>query len=166
MTIRPETARDIDAITGITQQAFAQHPHGDQTEHLIINALRAAGALAISLVAEVEGKVAGHIAFSPVAISDGSEGWYGLGPVSVPPAHQMQRIGSALIQEGLSLLKVSGAMGCVVLGEPGYYGRFGFANKPALIFDGAPQEYFLACNIRPNHARGDVVYHPAFFAKG
>ena len=100
------TNKDIEAITQVTIAAFENHPISHQTEHFIINALRAAGALTISLVAEIDGQVVGHIAFSPIAISDDTTNWYGMGPVSVLPAHQKQGIGTALIDEGLSLLKI------------------------------------------------------------
>jgi putative acetyltransferase len=88
MIIRDETASDAGAIFEITRLAFENHPHSEQTEQFIVNALRAAGVLAVSLVAEMGGTVVGHIAFSPVTIADGSDGWYGLGPVSVLPQSQ------------------------------------------------------------------------------
>jgi putative acetyltransferase len=128
--------------------------------------LRAANTLTVSLVAEVDARVVGHIAFSPVTISDGSEDWYGLGPVSVFPDFQKQGIGKSLIHEGLSLLKASGARGCVLVGDPEYYERFGFRNIPNLIFDGVPQEYFLALPFDDNRAQGAVVFHQGFSANG
>jgi putative acetyltransferase len=128
--------------------------------------LRAANALTISLVAEVGGKVVGHIAFSPVTISDGSHNWYGLGPISVLPEFQKQGIGKSLIHEGLSLLKALGAKGCVLVGEPKYYERFGFRNFPYLILDGVPQEYFLALPFDNNKTQGTVVFHQGFSANG
>ncbi len=82
-------------------------PISRQTEHFIVNALRLAGALSISLVAEINSQIVGHIAFSPITASDGSKDWYGLGPVSVLPDHQKQGVGKALINNGLSLLKDS-----------------------------------------------------------
>ena len=120
MIIRAETDADIAAITDVTVAAFRTHPFSHQTEHLIVNALRAGNALTISLVAEVDGHVVGHIAFSPVTVSDGTRGWYGLGPVSVLPEQQRQGIGSALINEGLSSLKALGARGCALVGDPQY----------------------------------------------
>ena len=74
MIIRPERAGDIEAIRTLTQTAFETAPHADGTEHLIIDRLRAAGALTLSLVAEVDGAIVGHVAFSPVTVSDGSAG--------------------------------------------------------------------------------------------
>ena len=135
MMIRKEESTDIEAITQVTIAAFENHPISHQTEHFIINALRAAGALTISLVAEIDGQVVGHIAFSPIDISDDTTNWYGLGPVSVLPAHQKQGIGKALINEGLSTLKGMNAQGCALVGLPEYYQKFGFKNYPEIIHD-------------------------------
>ena len=140
MILRKETVEDIEAIKEVTIAAFKNHPISNQTEHFIIKALRASGALMISLVAEMDGQVVGHIAFSPVTVSDGATGWYGLGPVSVLPDYQNQGIGKALINEGLSLLKHIGGQGCALVGDPNYYKRFGFKNYPELVHEGVPQE--------------------------
>ena len=118
MIVRKETESDIEAISQVTIAAFKTLPISNQTEQFIIKALRAAGALTLSLVAEFEGRVVGHVAFSPVIISDGTEGWYGLGPVSVLPEYQKQGIGKSLINEGLSLLRQMGGRGCVLVGDP------------------------------------------------
>ena len=126
MIIRNETHSDIEAISEVTITAFQNLAISNHTEQFIINALRAANALTISLVAEVDGKVVGHIAFSPIAISDGSLNWYGLGPISVLPKYQKQGIGKSLILKGLSLLKDMGGQGCALVGDPNYYKRFGF----------------------------------------
>jgi putative acetyltransferase len=166
MIIRKERESDIEAIFEITRAAFEGHPYSHQTEPFIIQALRAANALTVSLVAEIGGRVVGHVAFSPAAISDGSHRWYGLGPVSVLPELQKQGIGKSLIREGLSLLKASGAKGCVLVGDPGFYERFGFRNPPGLILEGVPQEYFLALSFDGNCPRGKVVFHEGFSAKG
>ena len=108
MILRDETPADIDAIRALTEEAFRTAPHADGTEHVIVDRLRAAGALTLSLVAEIDGAVAGHVAFSPVTLSDGSAGWYGLGPISVEPARQGEGIGSALVRAGLDRLKGMG----------------------------------------------------------
>jgi len=89
----------------------------NHTEHYIIEALRSAKALTVSLVAEVDGLVVGHIAFSPVTMSDGTKDWYGLGPVSVHPDFQRKGIGKALIQEGLSRLRNLKAKGFCLVGH-------------------------------------------------
>ncbi|MCQ4629794.1 N-acetyltransferase [Shinella sp. CPCC 100929] len=163
MIIRPEQAGDIDAIRTLTETAFKTAPHADGTEHIIIDRLRAAGALTLSLVAEADGVVVGHVAFSPVMVSDGSTDWYGLGPISVDPTRQGEGIGSKLVREGLSQLKALGASGCVLLGNPAYYGRFGFAPDPKLTLDGVPPEYFMRVAFSPVYGGGTVSYHPGFY---
>ncbi|WP_201026107.1 GNAT family N-acetyltransferase [Mastigocoleus testarum] len=97
VVIRNESASDFEAISAVTKAAFENHPHSNNTEQFIVNALRSANALTVSLVAEVGGKVVGHIAFSPVNISDDSQNWYGLGPISVLPEFQKQGIGKSLL---------------------------------------------------------------------
>ncbi|HEV7246844.1 MAG TPA: N-acetyltransferase [Shinella sp.] len=163
MIIRPERAGDIDAIRALTETAFKTAPHADGTEHIIIDRLRAAGALTLSLVAEADGAVVGHVAFSPVSVSDGSPDWYGLGPIAVDPARQGEGIGSGLVREGLARLKALGAAGCVLLGDPVYYGRFGFAPDPKLTLDGVPPEYFMRVAFSPVYGGGTVSYHPGFY---
>ncbi|KJS30517.1 MAG: GCN5 family acetyltransferase [Desulfatitalea sp. BRH_c12] len=165
MIIRSERTSDSDAITEVTTAAFRTLAVSNHTEQFIINALRVADALTISLVAEMDGQVVGHVAFSPVTISDGSTGWYGLGPVSVWPAYQRQGIGKALINEGLSMLKELDGNGCALVGDPNYYKRFGFRNIPDLVYEGIPQEYFLALAFTENMPRGIVVFHEGFLAK-
>lgn len=164
ITIRPETAADIDAISAVTEAAFRTCPYSRQTEQFIVHALRKAGVLTVSLVAETSGKVAGHVAFSPIKISDGSSGWYGLGPVSVLPELQRQGIGKALINRGLSLLKESGANGCMLVGDPDYYKRFDFRNFPELIHECIPQQYFVVLPFGKTVPRGTVTFHEAFRA--
>jgi putative acetyltransferase len=166
MIIRNELESDVGPISAVTKAAFESCPYGNHTEEFIVNALRAANALTVSLVAEASGKVVGHVAFSPVTISDGSQNWYGLGPVSVLPEFQKQGIGKSLIQEGLSLLKALGAKGCVLVGDPKYYERFGFRNFPDLVLDDVPQEYFLALPFGKNEGHGVVVFHQGFNAIG
>jgi putative acetyltransferase len=166
MIIRNELQSDVEAISAVTRAAFESCPYGDHTEEFIVKALRASDALTVSLVADAGGKVVGHIAFSPVAISDGSQNWYGLGPISVLPEFQKQGIGKSIIYEGLSMLKALGAKGCVLVGDPKYYERFGFKNLPDLVLDGVPQEYFLALPFEKNRANGAVVFHQAFAAIG
>ena len=166
MIIRNETTSDIEAISEVTIAAFQNLQISNHTEQFIINALRAANALTASLVAEIDRRVIGHIAFSPVTISDGSPNWYGLGPVSVLPEHQRRGIGKSLIQEGLSLLKGLGGEGCVLVGDPNYYKRFGFRNIPDLIHEGIPQEVFLALPFNEKNPQGIVLFHRGFLANG
>jgi len=164
MKIRTETPQDINEIEQITIAAFDGKPYSDQTEHLIINRLREAGAMSLSLVAEMDGKVVGHVAFSPVTINGKDLGWYGLGPVSVLPELHKQGIGSKMIKEGLSLIREKGAKGCVLEGDPGYYQRFGFKSYPGLFYEGTPSpEYFMALPFYDVAAEGKVEFHQAFY---
>jgi putative acetyltransferase len=162
-TIRDERPDDAGVIAAVTQEAFRTAPHTDGTEYLLPGRLRDAGELTVSLVAEAaDGKALGHIVFSPVTIGDGTPGWYGLAPVSVIPERQGGGIGTALIDAGLERLRQLGAAGCVVLGEPAYYGRFGFAHDPALTYPGPPPEYFQRLILRGDAPRGEVSYSAAF----
>lgn len=163
--IRNETADDGDAITAVTIAAFQTLEISQHTEQFIVKALRAAGALAVSLVAELDGRVVGHVAFSPVILSDGTPDWYGLGPVSVLPAHQRQGIGKALIREGLARLQAMGARGCCLVGHPEYYRKFGFRNLDQLVHAGVPPEYFLALSFDGHWPQGTAVFHEAFGAR-
>ena len=164
--IRSETSADVSAIAEVTVAAFRTLAISNQTEQFIIAALRAAKALTISLVAETDGRVVGHIAFSPVTISDGSSNWYGLGPVSVLPEYQRRGIGSALIQEGIARLKDLGAQGCCLVGHPEYYGRFGFQNIRGLVCEGVPEEVFFALSFDGHVPQGIVEFHAGFKADG
>ncbi len=166
VTIRNETDADIDAISQVTIAAFKTLEISKHTEQFIVEALRATRALTISLVAEVDSRVIGHIAFSPVTISDGTRNWYGLGPVSVLPEYQRQGIGAALIREGLSRLKGMNAQGCCLVGHPDYYTRFGFANAPELVLEGVPPEVFFALSFDGRTPQGTVAFHEGFKAGG
>ncbi|MDR1040603.1 MAG: N-acetyltransferase [Deltaproteobacteria bacterium] len=169
LLVRDERPIDIPLISELTRLAFQNHPFSQHTEQFIISELRDAGALSVSLVAELDGKVAGHIAFSPLAISDGTSGWYGLGPVSVQPERQRMGIGSRLVEAGLSRVKDIGGRGCALVGDPAYYGRFGFMNRPGLVHAGIPQEVFLALSLEPpsdaGFPTGTVGFHAAFLAR-
>ncbi|WP_394204378.1 GNAT family N-acetyltransferase [Shewanella waksmanii] len=166
MNIRAETTEDIAAIDALTYRAFENHPHhkpgAKPSEHLIINQLRQANALTLSLVYEDHTGIVGHIALSPITINHAADQWYGLGPISVAPERQGQGIGSALIQAGLEQIKTMGAQGVALLGEPQYYGRFGFKQLDELTLPGVPAEYFLAKVFSAEIPTGSVSYHPAF----
>lgn len=162
MTIRSETPHDLTAIENVHIAAFANHPYSRQTEHLIVNALRADHALTVSLVAEVDGAVVGHIAFSPVKIDGHDCRWFILGPVGVLPDHQRRGIGQELIREGLKAIRSLGAEGCVLVGEPAYYSRFGFTHRPELVLEGVPAQYFMCLPMTEQIPRGCVSHHAAF----
>ena len=162
MKIRRERLEDKEAIAVLIEAAFASAEHRDGTEAQIVDRLRSAGALTLSLVAEEGGEIVGHAAFSPVTIDGKSTGWFGLGPVAVRPDRQRRGIGDALISEGLGQLVAYGAAGCVVLGELAYYGRFGFKADERLHYPGPPPEYFQALAFGGAVPAGTVAYHPAF----
>lgn len=166
IVIRSETDADASAITAVTVAAFSTLEISNHTEQFVILALRAANALTVSLVAELDGRVVGHIAFSPLTISDGTQNWYGLGPVSVLPEYQRQGIGKALIQEGLARLKDLNAHGCCLVGHPDYYRQIGLINVPGLVLEGVPPEVFFALSFDGRVPQGIVTFHEGFGADG
>ncbi len=166
ITIRSETDTDADAIADVTIAAFKTLEISNHTEQFIVEALRTAKALTISLVAELDARVIGHIAFSPVTISDDTPSWYGLGPVSVLPEYQRQGIGKALIREGLSRLRDMNAQGCCLVGHPEYYSQFGFTITPELVLENVPPEVFFALSFDGHTPQGTVTFHDGFKADG
>ena len=162
MQIRQERPEDVDAIRAVTAAAFVGMPHSRQTEARIVDALRTAGALTISLVAIQEREIVGHVAFSPVRISGATGDWHGLGPVSVRPDRQRKGVGQALIRDGLRRLRALDAAGCVLLGEPAYYRRFGFESDPDLSYGDVPARYFQRLVFNGPAPKGEASFHPAF----
>ena len=161
-TIRPERADDEIAIAALVALAFRGVRDSDGSEPAIVERLRAAGALTLSLVAEESGDILGHVALSPVTIGDGTPGWFGLGPVAVTPGRRREGIGAGLVEAGMDRLRASSAQGCVVLGDPAYYRRFGFGADPRLSYPGPPPPYFQALRFAGPGPSGKVAYHPAF----
>ena len=166
INIRLEKSSDIQCIHRITVAAFLEAPHTDHTEQFIVKALRDSGALTISLVAENSAQTVGHVALSPVSISDGSSDWYGLGPISVIPNEQGNGIGSKLMHAAIAELKNLKANGCVLLGDPNYYHRFGFEPIDGLVLPDVPPEYFQALLLQGTYPKGTVTYHESFSAQG
>ncbi|HTA64363.1 MAG TPA: N-acetyltransferase [Xanthomonadaceae bacterium] len=162
--IREETPHDVAAIAAVTVAAFLDAAHTTHTEQFIVGALRDSGQLSVSLVADDDGTVIGHVALSPVAVSSGATHWYGLGPISVAPEHQGHGVGTRLMERAFAELRRLGASGCVVLGDPNYYARFGFKVEPALVLPGVPPEYFQAIPFGGPLPSGTVSYHESFAA--
>lgn len=167
--IRNESPTDVGAIDAVTREAFAGAEHSDGTEQDIVAALRDAGTLSVSLVAELGGEVVGHVAASPVRLAPEAVGeWFGIGPLSVRPDRQKQGIGAALMEAALERLRERGAAGVVLLGDPEYYRRFGFVQASPLRFPDAPAEYFQAKFLGtrggdgPEFPASDVIYDDAF----
>jgi len=164
LILRLERPDEIDDIGKVIQLAFANSPYGDQQEHLIVHKLRQAGALSLSLIAIISNRIVGFAGTSPVGISDHSNDWYGLGPVAVLPDLCGKGIGSMLVEEILHRLQLSGAAGCVVLGDPDYYRRFGFSPDDSLSFADFDPELFQSIRFNDTLAHGEVSYHAAFYS--
>ncbi|MDR6873318.1 putative acetyltransferase [Bosea sp. BE125] len=162
MQIEQEHPEDALAIHRLTEEAFKDIPFSQQTEARIVDALRAAGALTLSLVARHNGEIVGHVAFSAVRINGEPGDWYGLGPVSVRPARQREGIGQALIRDGLERLRAMKAAGCILLGSPAYYSRFGFESDPELSYGDVPPGYLQFLTFHGPAPKGEVTYHPGF----
>jgi putative acetyltransferase len=164
LEIRSERPTDLVAISDLTTAAFETAPHSSGTEARIVERLRADGALTVSLVAVDQGEIVGHVAFSPVMIAGARGDWYGLGPVSVRPDKQGRGIGQRLVRAGLEELGALRAAGCVVLGDPQYYRRFGLESDPALTYGGHSSPYLQRLILGGPPASGAVNYHSAFEA--
>lgn len=162
MHIRSEAVMDHEAIRAIHIAAFADHPFSKQTEHRIVDGLREADALTVSLVAEQNGQVVGHVAFSPAFVNGESCAMYALGPIGVLPPFQRQGIGSRLVEAGLAALRGLDASACVLVGDPAYYSRFGFRSDPALTMEGIPQEVVLCLLLAAAPPAGSMTHHEAF----
>ena len=161
IAVREEGPDDVAAIRAVNDAAFDQPLEGR-----IVDALRAHAAVRLSLVAEVEGRVVGHILFSPVT-SAGAEG-LGLGPMAVTPDQQRRGVGAALIEAALARLRSAGFPFVVVLGHHEYYTRFGFvpASRHGLRCEwDVPDESFMVHVLDPAAtaaAAGLIRYRPEF----
>ena len=163
--VRPELPEDAASIRAVNLSAFGQPGEAD-----LVDALRSAGKVTVSLVAVVDGRVAGHILFSPVTIaSEGGEvEALGLGPMAVVSDLQRRRIGGALVERGLEVCRAAGHDRVVVLGHAEYYPRFGFV--PASRFGvgceyDVPDDVFMALELRPGAfegVSGTARYAPEF----
>jgi putative acetyltransferase len=159
--IRAERAGDAAAIHAVHAASFPT-----DGEARLVDALRAAGRLVVSRVAVIDGAVVGHVAFSPVSLPTG----VGLGPVAVLPAHRRRGLAAALIRDGLAACAADGFGVVVVLGDPLYYGRFGFApaSRWGLVDEYGGGDAFQALELSPGAiaagGRGLVRYAPEFAA--
>lgn len=162
MEIRPETTADRAAIGRLTTDAFAPKAYSSGTEAAIIDALRQSGDLTLSLVAVENGEIIGHVAFSPVTITNQTGDWYGLGPISVREDRQRQSIGRLLTETGLQMLKETGAHGCALIGDPHIYSRFGFVSDGTLGYGTLDPKYVQWVSFTGNKPSGTIDFAPAF----
>jgi putative acetyltransferase len=162
VVIRRESIADRDAIRSLTARAFSGLSFSDGSEPLIIDALREANALALSLVAVLGDQIAGHVAFSEVGPPERSSGWFALGPVSVDPPLQRRGVGSQLIEAGLRTLREQDAKGCVLIGDHRYYQRFGFVGAPAFAPPQYPSQHFQIVRFGDSLPDCPVTFHPGF----
>jgi|CZCA01.1.fsa_nt_gi predicted N-acetyltransferase YhbS len=171
--IRQETEKDYKLSETVVEKAFKNAEHTDHKEHLLVAKLRKGGAFIpeLSLVAELDGEIVGHIMLTKLLIENEGSKYdsLALAPVSVVPEHQNKGIGSALISESLKIAKEIGFKSVIVLGHDKYYPRFGF--KPASTwgikapFD-VPDEFFMALELGDGALEdisGTVVYSKEFF---
>ncbi len=153
--IRGERHEDISHIRAVIERAFGKRLEAD-----LVDELRAGCKEFLSLVAIRDGELRGHVLFTPAGIDTGVKEIRGMGlaPVAVQPEFQRQGIGSALIREGLRILKDRNCPFVIVLGHPEYYPRFGF--EPASKFglqpqwEGIPDEAFMALILNSAVMRG------------
>ncbi|MBS0268662.1 MAG: N-acetyltransferase [Proteobacteria bacterium] len=160
MLIRNETVGDIPAISRLVTEALLTLAQSTGTEASIIEKLRADGALALSLVAEVKGEVIGYLAASAARIGT-QDGWALIGPLAVLPSRHRQGIGTALMAEALHRLRATNR-GAALVGDPAYYGRFGFRSFPGFGVAGCPPEVVQALPFDGIEPRGELIHHPAF----
>ena len=160
MLIRNETIDDIPAISRLVTEALLMLAQSTGTEARIVERLRADGALALSLVAEDDGEVIGYLAASAARIGM-QDGWSLIGPLVVSPSRHRQGIGTALMAEALSRLRAT-SRGAALVGDPAYYGRFGFRAFPGLGVAGCPPEVVQALPFDGIEPSGELIHHPAF----
>ena len=161
--IRPEVEQDRPAIHDLTRRAFAPMPFAAGNEQDLVDALRDLDMLSLSLVAERDGVVVGHVALSPVTHESGAAGWFGLGPISVEPGLQKSGIGGALIAEARRWLEARRAAGCILTGDTRYYTRHGFMPAPAHAPEAEPPEHFMVLPLAGGVPAGRFRFHPAFY---
>lgn len=162
IAVREERAGDEAAIGAVNQAAFADHPHSEGTEPAIVAALREDGDLTLSLVAEEDGRIVGHAAFSAAILSTGEAGWETLGPIAVLPERHGQGIARAMLAEAERILRARGAKGIVLLGDPAIYARLGFTRDTPLHVDGPLAAYFHARHFVHEVPAAAVTFAPAF----
>jgi len=164
VTVRAETENDYVAINEVIDKAFHDMPYADGDESELVTQLRTERALVVSLVAEHQKSIVGHIAFSPARATDDSEGWFALGPVAVLPRYQARGIGSDLVLAGINRIEKMGAVGCILTGNPNYYTSFGFKLSPMNTPPNEPEQFFMVKLLGNHEPKGPIYFHEAFSA--
>lgn len=160
--IRSEDSSDVETIRSVTERAFKGVSYASGDEQDIIERLRESGALSVSLVATIESEILGHIALSPTRSTDSSQEWLALGPVSVIPECQRKGIGSALIRQALAEIREQNATGCILVGDPAYYKRFGFELAPEYSPRPEYASVFMINQFFDEEPAGALSFHQAF----
>jgi len=160
--IRPEASEDIPGIRNVVRVAFGRAGESD-----LVDGLRRSGQLIVSGVAVSDGRVAGYVAFSGVTVGEAGRA-VALGPVAVAPGWQRKGVGSALVRWGLEECRRLGHTGVIVLGDPGYYGRFGFATASRFGIEcpfRVPAEAFMVLELLAGAVGGicGMVCYPREF---
>ncbi len=163
--IRPERPEDIQAIHDVTKRAFATMSYAGGDEQLLPARFRKAGALALSLVAELDGKIVGQLTLTPAFAADESPGWFALGPISVAPETQKQGIGTKMIEAAKAWMREKSAAGCVLIGNPTYYSRFGWLGFPDIAPEGEPPEFYQILPLGVAEPATIVSFHPLFYGE-
>lgn len=167
ITYRTERPADFEAIGELHYRAFTGHPQhapgAEPTEHRIVDGLRRAGALRLSLLALDQGRIVGHAALSPLTVGGEDTDWLGLGPIAVVPERQGAGIGTGLMRETIARARAMGGRGIALVGDPGFYSRFGFRSHPGLTLPGVPQANVLGLALDGPVPTGGLGFHPAFF---
>lgn len=157
--IRQEMPGDEDAIVDVIARAFEGKSFAEESDRTLVNRLRDAGGLVLSLVATRGKDIVGQVALSPARVGDGK--YLCVGPLAVVPALQRQGLGSALMGHALGVAQAYGRDGVVLQGDLNYYSRFGFKVFDGVTFDGDGVEYIQVLPFGEPPS-GAVVFHAAF----
>lgn len=161
--VRHENKLDQNAIAELTKRAFAPMEYSDGDEQDMIDRLRKSGRLSLSLLVEHQGVLVGHVAFARMLTSNRPTDWYSLGPIAVEPHLQRRHIGTALIHAGLDQLRSIGALGCVLVGDPHYYLRFGFVVMPKFAPERQPATHFMVNAFQDSEPPSGFDFDTAFY---
>lgn len=164
ITYREERSGDAQAIHDLTAAAFAGKAYADGNEQELPARLNADGDMILSMVAEEDGEILGHVAASPARVG-AAEGWVAIGPLSVLPGRQGKGIGTELLRRALALLATRHrAPGAVLIGDPAFYARLGFVADCGLTWRDMPATYIQRLVLNGPPAAGEITFAPAFDA--